>query len=153
MVVSSRKGTCQEKLNNFIELCCWFSYLTSGFWLFTWHRYIWVPHTEHGFVEGQKIEELGDEINVLFADGSTACIRCVFLQCFLIVWCFLIGLASGSEMLLLWYFYCLIFVNWNTIHLITPQISPSQCGWCTEDEPAKVRQGRRYGRSKCAQRG
>ncbi|KAL5253440.1 hypothetical protein ACHWQZ_G013281 [Mnemiopsis leidyi] len=37
-------------------------------------KYIWVPHTEHGFVEGQKIEELGDEINVLFADGSTACI-------------------------------------------------------------------------------
>lgn len=34
-----------------------------------------MPHTEHGFVEGQKIEELGDEINVLFADGSTACIR------------------------------------------------------------------------------
>ena len=29
-------------------------------------------------MEGQKIEELGDEINVLFADGSTACIRCDF---------------------------------------------------------------------------
>ena len=53
-------------------------------------------------------------------------IHCVYQVCFSSVFlnCFLIGLASGSEMLLLWYFYCLIFVNRNTIHLITPKSLP-----------------------------
>lgn len=43
-------------------------------------KYIWVPHDDHGFVEGQKIKELGEEIEVLFSDGSQAIVSADDIQ-------------------------------------------------------------------------